>query len=143
MLHFLSSEAKCKSFSPLKIVFSGERKIGFSSLGLLWYFAAQTEYVQAAVGLGFAAMWLRQVKNRVLKCTRKLCHPLVLLFCKNNLRRLLLEQGDSRFTASCPSRVLQCHETPSSQRRSGGWLCNACVYSCTFNSSFANLSLQI
>lgn len=92
MLHFLSSEAKCKSFSPLKIVFSGERKIGFSSLGLLWYFAAQTEYVQAAVGLGFAAMWLRQVKNRVLKCTRKLCHPLVLLFCKNNLRRLLLEQ---------------------------------------------------
>lgn len=50
---------------------------------------------------------------------------------------------DSWFTVPCPSRVLQCHETPSSQRRSGGWLCNACVYSCTFNSSFANQSLQM
>lgn len=100
MLHFLSSEAKCKSFSPLKIVFSGERKIGFFSLELLWYFAAQTEYVQEAVGLGFAAMWLHQVKNRVLisSARESSVTPLVLLFCKNNcsyLRRLLLKQGDS------------------------------------------------
>lgn len=67
MLHFLSSQAICKSFLPSKIIFSRERKKKkkqqlFSLLRAAVVFCCSNK-VCARSGLDFAEMWLCRVRT--------------------------------------------------------------------------------
>lgn len=74
-----------------------KKKQLFSSLGLLWYFAAQTKYVQEVVLILLRCGFVESELHFHLKCRRELSH-LGPLLCKNNcsyLTRLPGEQEDS------------------------------------------------
>lgn len=108
MLGLLSPEMICRSFLPLKIIFSGEKKNPtlVSSLELLWYLLLR---VCARSGLGFVELWLGQVKTMFASQLHEkvLCH-LLSLCLQNPLQIpwwLALEQEGSWCAASYPSSL--------------------------------------
>lgn len=87
---------------------SKKKKVLFSSLEQLWYFAAQTEYVKKWPWFCWDMALSSQNHVLVSSAWESSQSPLGSLFCKNHctyLRRLPLEQEDSWCTASHPSSL--------------------------------------
>lgn len=138
MLDLLSSEAICKSFLPLKIIFSGGGVILFSSLessslgAAVAFCCYKQEVVLVLLRHGF-------VKSRPcfpLKCTRKLSVTSWISVVQKTTAATSEGCLWSRRTPDALHDVPQAYPNtvghpPSSQSRSAARPCDACVHSCT------------